>query len=662
MSKLSEEINARIDAREAEKKALEEKDNELSLMDKMRLISQGALMNFGDEAIAGVRAISPNITFKDAVAEERALVDDAREKKGSLKWEIGGAVAPALLAAPFTAGASIPATALRLAGTGAAAGLTSAIGDEEGNLLNRVTENPENLAIGTALGAVAAPIASGAAKVIGSPIKSAISKMTDKRAATPVRAEIGRILDESNIIPENLISRINEGEILADMSEQARNATRAHYANAGSGGQIIADAVKKRADELPLQAMENIQTALAPNNPVGNLGIAMNSTIDDLKFEQGKAYNKIFEETPPLDSAELNDTVLQALQRNTKLRSDVATYTELAGKPPLFEAKDGMVSLNKNVDLEEAESIRRLLKDQTTKYFRNDKGTRAEVTKSMEGKLRSLIDDTSEPLAATRANWSDIMKMRDAFDVGKSILGKTSDEAEMYYQSNIASASPEIKSAFNEGIASAAKGKAGRGQRSSLLNNISDPARSQNHLIEMVLPDEASSELLGSVARGSQALKTKNAILGGSPTAITKQGVKRIGSSGGLADLADLVSGNPSAVPRLARRILGFKADKLSEKQLEKIGEILVSEDPELIRTALTDTASRQALVTKANQVYNAITTVPGVSAAQQAGSLNGETSNNNYAESGDGSLSSLSDSISKNPKTIAKIVAAAGL
>ena len=86
----------------------------LTMSDRAKLAATGLLFNFADEAIAGIKALSPNITYQDALAGEREQIKAAQAKDGSLKYEIGGALIPAvagLVAAPFTGGTSAAATA-----------------------------------------------------------------------------------------------------------------------------------------------------------------------------------------------------------------------------------------------------------------------------------------------------------------------------------------------------------------------------------------------------------------------------------------------------------------------------------------------------------------------------------------------------------------------
>ena len=46
-------------------------DSGLTMADRARLTATGLLFNWADEAIAGVKALSPNITYEEALADER---------------------------------------------------------------------------------------------------------------------------------------------------------------------------------------------------------------------------------------------------------------------------------------------------------------------------------------------------------------------------------------------------------------------------------------------------------------------------------------------------------------------------------------------------------------------------------------------------------------
>ena len=64
----------------------EEVDQEtgLTMADRARLTASGLLFNWADEAIAGIKALSPNVTYEEASQYEEDKLKEAQAKKGSL--------------------------------------------------------------------------------------------------------------------------------------------------------------------------------------------------------------------------------------------------------------------------------------------------------------------------------------------------------------------------------------------------------------------------------------------------------------------------------------------------------------------------------------------------------------------------------------------------
>ena len=116
----------------------------LDFGDRVRLGLQGATLNTSDEIGAFVRSMGEG-SYEDYLADERAKLESARSKPGSLKYEIGGAIVPALAAAPFTGGTSVPLTLGRAAVVAGTEGLAAGLGAREGNILERFGDRPKAL-------------------------------------------------------------------------------------------------------------------------------------------------------------------------------------------------------------------------------------------------------------------------------------------------------------------------------------------------------------------------------------------------------------------------------------------------------------------------------------------------------------------------------------
>ena len=100
----------------------------LDFGDRVRLGLQGASLNTSDEIGAFARSAFGSGTYEDYLADERSELKSARSKPGSLKYEIGGAIVPALAAAPFTGGTSIPLTLVKAAALAGTEGLVAGLG------------------------------------------------------------------------------------------------------------------------------------------------------------------------------------------------------------------------------------------------------------------------------------------------------------------------------------------------------------------------------------------------------------------------------------------------------------------------------------------------------------------------------------------------------
>ena len=585
----------------------------LTLSEKARLSAQGALFNFSDEGAALFRSLLGE-DYDEAVADERAKLETARGKEGSLKYEIGGAVLPALAAAPFTGGASIPLTAARLAALGGTQALASGVGAREGDIVERVTKDPAALAAETAIGVVSKPGGSFARFLTG-------------KISRPVETEIRRIAEDSGVPFEEIVERIGKGEIFPDLSEQAAKDVAGLYASSGKGGQAIAEVVSRRADELPAQARATIQADLAPDAITGNITKWFGKKASDIERAEGAAYNKIFAEgVEPSNS--LNLAVEELLQGQKFLRNKVNALMAANRKPPLFEVVEGQVKLLDNIDLETAEIVRRALKDKATSSFQTGDGSLGTAVSNLEGDLRKIIDGASPELAATRAAWAKVSQMKDLFEEGRKIFGKTAEDAEIFIDDILSSGDTEAVAALRAGAAASLKAKSTVGAKSTMFKNLADLDRKDRIILEKLYPGDAAEEAFNKIKLADQALKTQTRVTGGSPTAGRQEAISRQGSAGDIvADAADVaITGNITApVLRFVRRAIGGKSN-LSPAQLEQVSKIIISEDPDIIQKALIDPQVQQLLVSRINQAANLVQRAAGGAGAYEGGEITRES------------------------------------
>jgi len=607
---------------------LEEIDEKsgLTFSEKARLAAQGALFNFSDEGAGLFRSLLGE-DYDEAVADERAQLETARGKDGSLKYEIGGAMLPAIAAAPFTGGSSIPLTVARLAAMGGSQALASGLGARKGDIIDRITEEPTALAIEAGVGAVAGPVVGKVVGAGGKIVKSmskpggSFARFLTGKISRPVETEIRRIAEDSGVKFEDIVERIGKGEIFPDLSEQAAKDVAGLFASSGRGGQAIADVVSRRADELPAQARATIQADLSPDAITGNITKWFGKKAKDIEKAEGDAYKKIFAEGVE-PSSSLNLAVEELLQEQKFLRNKVNTLMSANKKPPLFEVVKGQVNLLDDVGLETSEIVRRALKDKTNTSFKAGDGSLGTAVSTLEDDLRKVIDEVSPELAATRAAWARVNKLKDNFEDGKKIFGKSAEDAEIFIDDLLSGGDEEVVAALRAGASASLKAKSTVGAKSTMFTNLNDLDRKERIILEKLYPGDAAEEAFTKIKLAEQALKTQTRVTGGSPTAGRLEARIRQGSAGDMiADTADVaITGNIVApVLRFVRRALG-ESSGLNADQLEQVSRIIITEDPNIMQRALVDPQVQQLLVSKINQVANLVKMGAGGASAYEAG------------------------------------------
>ena len=599
-----------------------------------RLVSQGASLGFSDEIIGVIKgAVNSGVDIKDAIEQEREKLKTAQAKPGSLKYEIGGAVVPGLLAAPFTAGGSMAPSLLRAGAIGVGEGLVYGMGTGEGGVTERFVGGLDE----AALGAVLNPATQKLISALSPAVKYLFSDITRKmsgQVGKEVEDELVRVLTESSVdltnptAVDDLLKQIADGKIVADLNEQSRNAVRAIYATSGEGGQIIADVLNRRAKALTGDVTDTIASDLAPIGGGNNVTMAVNVKTKQLEGMASDAYQDVFDSAAPIglrSAPELVDSLTNVINRLPETRTYIERIMKAQGLPSLFKVnkKTKAVTFSRELTLEDAEIIRRAVNDATTKAFKKDnEGTLGGVLRNTELSLRSLLDDYSPELAAVRAKWSAIQSAKDAFDEGKKIFSKSADEAEVFFEELVSTGNAETLEAFRQGVVASVRNKTSTssGAPTTFVNRLNDLNVKERRIIETLYPGEKIEELLKKVDLASGANISKGTILKQSPTTITAEGVKRVGTGAIAANMAEFVA-NPGMFSafRLARNLMGEKSKNLSQEQLTDVAKLIMAEDPAVIRDALGNKEALEALtrrLIKAGQLV----TGGGGSAAVVAG------------------------------------------
>jgi hypothetical protein len=491
-----------------------DKASGLTLAEKASLMAQGALFNTTDEAKAALRSVLGGVPYDEALAEERAKLEAARDKPGSFKYELGGAIVPGLLAAPFTAGASVPMTMGRLAFFGGSQALASAVGEREGSLGERLTEDPAMLALQTSVGAVAGPAVGKAINVGGKVVKAvaeradAIKKAIMAQLSRPVQNEVRRIAASSGVSPEEIVARIQKGEIFADMSEQAAEDVSGINITASEGGATIKEAVRRRADELPEAARERLRRDLTEGASMDdNVTLAFEKTTEELLDLESAAYNKIFAEQADRVYPELGRAILKIAGKSKNIPEMINDFLDDAGRAPIFRLnpKTKAYELTREFTLEEGEFAKRAFMDAADQASGLRRGSKKNLMKGYEASVKEVLDSISEPLKTTRANWARIRGTNNAFEAGKKILRDSSEDAQKAWEA-IERQGPEAIGAFRLGVATFLKSNS---ERSTSLANkqirdFDNEKMRDWKILQMIYPGDDIDDVMRQINLGSR--------------------------------------------------------------------------------------------------------------------------------------------------------------
>jgi hypothetical protein len=107
--------------------------------------------------------------------------------------------------------------------------------------------------------------------------------------------------------------------------------------------------------------------------------------------------------------------------------------------------------------------------------------------------------------------------------------------------------------------------------------------------LRTIYPGDELDGILTRIGTAAQSQAAKNKVLGGSDTASSIMQAARTGSTITADDLASAASGSPMAAFRVVSKMLGDANKGMSEQDRQRVAQILISEDPEIVRKALRD-------------------------------------------------------------------------
>lgn len=590
---------------------------------KTRKILQGISFNTADEIEARARSLVTGQPYDEVVKQIRGQLKAYEEAKPveAMSYEVGGAALPAVAAVPFTGGGSLTTlatrapTLMKLLGMYAPSSVKEALkwGAIHGGLSGVGSgEDLESRAIGGTVGTVAGGILGGAtekiAPLIGGVAMDVIDyarRKTGNRGSRMVENELQRLASESGMTIDEIVDGVANGTIMAE-NRTLHDAVRGYRASGGKGSAKLKETFTERPIATRKEAMSNVEGSLSDVvDP--NIERAMRADADQARALENEAYAPFkVQDASPKIMQEIEDAILRVPAVKGALNKIHTAQT--GSKEPLIKIVDGVVEFSSDLTVEQAEIARRTVDALVTKEFRSGVGTVAASWQDVERTLRNALDIDVPDLADTRNIAKMTREARDAYTDGQNAFTKSSDILELEIEKARSQGGDALK-AYRLGAFQQIRKTMGTSRFKSFMASLTDPQKRESKALALLLPDGNADKVIKSLERANLSQETSSRVLQGSDTAITQGQKSRQGSSVGASDIVETLGGNPMAAIRFVSKLLKKSAPELTDTERLQIVEVLVSENPDIVRNALRDEsgmAKLQSLLGKLGYIAKA--------------------------------------------------------
>lgn len=577
---------------------------------RLRTAAQGLTFGGADEAEAWLVSKTTGRPYEEVLNEVRGKL---KAYKGARPWEAlsyeaGGAALPAIiasLATVGTGGTAAPAAAAgwarvlpalaKIMGIGAVEGGAYAFGTGEGGVMERMEDVPAGLALGAGGALAGAGVAAGGRKVLGELVDVARRRLGG-RGAKAVETELKRLAAETGMSVDEIADAVASGRVMAE-NVTLKDVVRAYRAKGGPAATRLQEVLPQRAEAGRKLAMTELQRGLTDVDD--NILRAARQGDEAARAAESAAYAQ-FENIPA--TPELVASVKAALRRVPEAGDEIKkAYQARTGETPFFTIKDGDVLFQRNPTVTEVERVRRAVNNATTRAYRASEGEAGDAFKDVERELRSALNQV-EGLADVRAQASVVRSAREAFQDGRKALAKSPEEISVMFE-DITASGPEAVSAFRAGVMSAYKAKAATGQKKSLMRILADPDRKEGAILRTVFPEDELPQVLDIIDRAASSQEAAGYILQGSATAQTAEQLKRIGMDISAEDISGVLSGNLISIGNTASKAIKAMTPGLNDQQRLRVVNVLLSENPDFVRSALVDESGIARLAEQVNRM-----------------------------------------------------------
>lgn len=575
---------------------------------------QGLLLGLGDELEASFRTAAS--VFTDNPLDYKEIRDEVRKEIKrfqadnpgvAITSEIVGGLVPTIAAMVTGVGAPAGAANLgRFAGPISRAMRAAPVGGAAGYGYSE-SESLGGQALDAATGAITAVAASEALRAVavgaGAGIQATQTALRNKFGndyAGKVTEYLNKLRQRTGKSIDETIDDVRNGGVMAE-DDSLSAPLRAIASKGGEAAGDLKLAAKSRVDQTMAQANEEVRNALAPGVTGRNVAVAQKRANQELKDYQGDEYGAIYGEAGKL-AEPVKQKMFGQLAVNARLRRSMeelfeAEKTNNPAATPLFGNKvdpdtgEQYFSFMREPTLKDAEQVRRVLKEmEANKYAGSSPSPAiAQELGDAERVLKEAIDKASPRLAINRDNYSGREAFNAAFKLGKQSQGASSDDL-----ANILDdLNPDEIKAFRAGYYQTVKRALSdrKGSFPAQAGGLDRSKSGPNEIMQTILPEESADSVIASLGRAGRAQQNNTAIkpAGNSMTQFTEEAANEMGTVGKVAAVSEAVSmPTPGNVSRAAAAIIPENLG-LNEQQKQTVVKILFSEDPDLVRAALTD-------------------------------------------------------------------------
>ena len=574
-------------------------NQELSEPQRLRAFIQGATLGFGEEIEAGVKSVAGGDYEQERDTLRAQLASYQKQNPlSSAAYEIAGAIPTTLLAArtgsPVAAAAPlsrIGAITQRAAPIAAESAL-AAYGYSDAEELG---ETMRDIGMGTTVGTAAGGLGYALSKGIGALGNKLLSytreKMGDK-ASDAVQAELKRLVDITGKNEEEILADVMDGKTISD-NKTLVIALKNYVNEGGEAAREILERTSQREATQRAAGQASLESGLTAGQSGNQLRRAQMED-DELRSQVNDLYSRAFGRSGG-PSSDMIGQLQDIIQRFPKAADDVAEVYRARNLVPLFAKDDaGALQMVREPTAQDAEMIYRAMRDFTQQSNMAGQGALGEVAGDTTRAIKGAIDTEFPDVRRARAVAQTRFGAKDALEMGRKALTKDPEEIQIALGNM---GETELK-AYRTGLMNAINRKM---QTGTAFRDLADENKNIGKILRMSLEPDQVDGIVAQMQRTADNIEIKQKMpsMAGSPTAPLQQERARAGQSFNVGQVVDTLSGSPVAGMQMISQLFEKAASGLTPQQRMQVVNVIFSEDPALVRAALTDNTALARLEQK---------------------------------------------------------------